>query len=240
MADQTRFTGFPPEAIAFLVDLAANNDRAWFNPRKAQFEMLLKHPLEALCEVLAERFEARGIGLTSDRRSPFRIYRDTRFSKDKSPYKTAVSAQFPTVGVDGGPGGYFHLEPGEIFTGGGLYRPPTAVLAAWRRIVDAEPGAVHAALDDPGFVALFGRLHAEEELARVPAGYPKDHPDGDLLRLKDLIFTRRLSDADVRSPDLPDILCDGFEAAAPVFALLARVAAEARSAAGATGAPGSD
>jgi uncharacterized protein (TIGR02453 family) len=239
MADQTRFTGFPPEAIGFLVDLAANNDRAWFTPRKAQFETLLKQPLDALCSTLAERFEARGIGLTADRHSPFRIYRDTRFSKDKSPYKTAVSAQFPVAGVPGGPGGYFHLEPGEIVTGGGLYRPPTPVLVAWRRLVDAEPDVVHAALDDPGFTALFGRLYAEEELARVPAGYARDHADGDLLRLKDLIFTRRLSDADVLSPDLPDILCDGFEAAAPVFALLGRVAADAADArsAGGTGAP---
>jgi uncharacterized protein (TIGR02453 family) len=231
MADQPRFEGFPPGAIAFLVDLAANNDRAWFQPRKDQYEALLKRPLEALCLSLAERFEARGIGLTADLRSPFRIYRDTRFSKDKSPYKTAASAQFPAAGVAGGPGGYFHLEPGEIYTGGGLYRPPTPVLAAWRRLVDTEPGTVHAALEDPGFAAMFGRLHAEEELVRVPSGYPKNHPDGDLLRLKDLVFTRRLSDADVRSPDLPDILCDGFDAAAPVFALLSRVAAEAGGAA---------
>lgn len=231
MADQPRFDGFSHEAIQFLVDLAANNDRAWFTPRKARYEELLKRPLEALCLALADRFEARGIGLTADLHSPFRIYRDTRFSKDKAPYKTAVSAQFPAIGVAGGPGGYFHLEPGEIFTGGGLYRPSTPVLAAWRRLVDAEPGAVHAALDDPRFVALHGRLYAEEELARVPAGYLKDHPDGDLLRLKDLIFARRLSDADVMSADLPDILCDGFEAAAPVFTLLGRVAAGAGDAA---------
>jgi uncharacterized protein (TIGR02453 family) len=227
MADQHRFDGFPPEAIQFLADLAANNDRAWFQPRKDQFEALLKRPLEALCLALAERFEARGVGLTADLRSPFRIYRDTRFSKDKSPYKTAVSAQFPATGVDGGPGGYFHLEPGEIFAGGGLYRPATPVLVAWRRLVDAEPDSVRAAIGDPGFVALYGRLYAEEELARVPAGYPKDHPDGDLLRLKDLIFTRRLADADVLSPDLPDFLVDGFEAARPVFDLLVRVSAEA-------------
>jgi uncharacterized protein (TIGR02453 family) len=227
MADKPRFDGFSPEAIQFLVDLAANNDRAWFTPRKAQFETLLKRPLEALCLELADRFEERGIGLTADRRSPFRIYRDTRFSKDKSPYKTAVSAQFPAVGVAGGPSGYFHLEPGEIFTGGGCYRPPTPVLAAWRRLVDTDPATVHAALEAPGFVAAHGTLYADERLARVPAGFARDHPDGELLKLKDLIFSRRLSDADVSSPALPDILCDAFVAAAPVFALLGRVAADA-------------
>jgi uncharacterized protein (TIGR02453 family) len=226
LADPTRFSGFTPEAIQFLVDLAANNDRAWFNPRKAQYEALLKRPLEALCLALGERFEARGVGLTADLRSPFRIYRDTRFSKDKTPYKTAASAQFPAVG--GGPGGYFHLAPGEIYTGGGLYRPATPVLVAWRRLVDREPAMVHAALDDAGFAAMYGTLHAEEELVRVPSGYAKDHPDGDLLRLKDLIFTRRLSDADVMSPDLVDILVNGFETARPVLDLLGRVAADAR------------
>jgi uncharacterized protein (DUF2461 family) len=87
---------------------------------------------------------------------------------------------------------------------------------------------VHAALDDAGFAAMYGTLHAEEELVRVPSGYAKDHPDGDLLRLKDLIFTRRLSDADVMSPDLVDILVNGFETARPVLDLLGRVAADAR------------
>ena len=79
------FSGFSPEAIQFLADLAANNDRAWFQPRKADYERLLKEPLEALVAALAERFEARGIPLQADpKRSIFRIYRDTRFSKDKS------------------------------------------------------------------------------------------------------------------------------------------------------------
>ena len=94
MANATRsFTGFRPEAIQFLADLAANNERDWFQPRKADYERLLKEPLEALCSALALRFEARGIPLRADPSgSPFRIYRDVRFSKDKSPYKTHVSA----------------------------------------------------------------------------------------------------------------------------------------------------
>ena len=90
------FTGFSPDAIQFLVDLAENNDRAWFTPRKADYERLLKGPLEALCVALDERFRARSIPLSADpARSPFRIYRDVRFSKDKSPYKTNISASFP-------------------------------------------------------------------------------------------------------------------------------------------------
>ena len=81
------FSGFRAEAIDFLADLAANNEREWFNPRKAEYERLLKEPFEALVSALAERLEARQIPLQADpKRSIFRIYRDTRFSKDKSPY----------------------------------------------------------------------------------------------------------------------------------------------------------
>lgn len=222
MPETPPFEGFRPEAITFLADLAANNDRAWFAPRKADYERLLRRPLEALCGALAERFAARGIPLTADpARSPFRIYRDVRFAKDKSPYKTAASARFMAPG--GGPGAYFHLEPGEIYAGGGLYHPEPAALASWRRLVDAEPGAVRAALADPGFVAAYGELHGAR-LMRVPSGYARDHPQADLLVLKDLIFTTRLSDDDVLSPALPDTLADLYAAAGPVWSLLGRVA----------------
>ena len=109
----TGFTGFRPEALGFLVELALNNDRSWFGPRKAEYEALLKAPLERLCSALDVEFRARGIPLAADpARSPFRIYRDVRFSKDKSPYKTNVGASFPWIGNGGGVGGYFHLEPG--------------------------------------------------------------------------------------------------------------------------------
>lgn len=82
----SRFKGFRPEAIDFLAELAQNNERTWFQPRKAEYERLLREPMEALVEALAERLEARGIPLRADpKRSIFRIHRDTRFAKDKSP-----------------------------------------------------------------------------------------------------------------------------------------------------------
>ena len=90
------FSGFEPDALQFLADLAANNDRSWFKPRKADYERLIKEPLEALCVALADRFDKLRLPLEADpKRSPFRIYRDVRFSKDKSPYKTAQGADFP-------------------------------------------------------------------------------------------------------------------------------------------------
>jgi len=226
------FTGFRQEAIQFLADLAANNDRAWFQPRKAEYEELLKRPLASLIAALAERFAARGIPLTADpARSPFRIYRDARFSKDKSPYKTNIGASFPWAG-DGsigqaerhGAGGYFHLSPGDIFVGGGMWHPEPATLAAFRAAVVADPAAVHRALDDPGFLGVFGTVNGDR-LKRVPAGVPPDHPDAELLKLKDVVFGRQLSDEDARSAALPDIIADSFAAALPVLRFLSALPA---------------
>jgi uncharacterized protein (TIGR02453 family) len=226
------FTGFRPEAIQFLADLAENNDRAWFQPRKADYERLLKQPLEALCVALGERFEARGFPLSADpARSPFRIYRDVRFSKDKSPYKTNVSAAFRWVDEggstehsheEGDPGGYFHLAPGEAYVGGGMWHPPTAKLAAFRKAVVTDPAGVRRLLDEPEFKRRFGTISGDS-LKRVPTGFPADHPEADLLKLKDMTFGHRLADDDVMSPRLPDVLVESFEVAIPVMRFLARL-----------------
>ena len=220
----TTFTGFSTDSIQFLADLAMNNERSWFQPRKAEYERLLKRPLEELCLVLDERFKAAGVPLSADpARSPFRIYRDVRFAKDKSPYKTNIGASFPWVGGgDPDSGGYFHFQPGEMFAGGGCWHPAPERLAAWRSTVDRDPDRVHAAIEDPGFVATFGHVNGDK-LKRVPTGYAADHPDAELLKHKDITFGRRLSDTEALSPDLPDLLVETFRAGLPVFRLLAEM-----------------
>jgi uncharacterized protein (TIGR02453 family) len=228
----TPFAGFQPEAIHFLLELGLNNDRAWFQPRKAEYERLLKEPLEALCVALGERLEARGIPLRADAGSPFRIYRDVRFSKDKSPYKTHVSASFPWAG-EGAPamprsrtesvhhvGGYFHFEPDECYMGGGMWHPDRPRLEAWRALVTKDPKRVQAAITDRSFVKEFGEVGGDR-LKRVPPGYSAENPNAELLKLKDVTFGRRVSDEEALSPELPDILADGFARARPVFQLLA-------------------
>ena len=229
------FTGFRPEAIQFLVELAANNERAWFQPRKAEYERLLKQPLEAMIAALADRLEARGVPMLADpARSPFRIYRDTRFSKDKSPYKAHLGASFAWVEaapdtVAGGDhdarahgnGGYFHFEPGEMYVGGGMWHMDKVPLDRFRAAVRDEPERVRAALEEPAFVAWFGDAHGHDELQRVPPGFPKEHPLAHMFRWKDVVFGRRLADAEVLSPDLPDRLAEGYATAMPVFRFLA-------------------
>jgi uncharacterized protein (TIGR02453 family) len=232
------FSGFRPDAIDFLAELAANNDRAWFQPRKAEYERLLKTPLEELCVALESEFRARDLPLHADPgRSPFRIYRDTRFSKDKSPYKTHLAASFGWArdGLDtaGGrshtenvhaSGGYFHLQPGEIYVGGGVWHPDTAWLTRFRNGIVADPSRFLAVVEAPAFREAFGRVSDDgESLKRVPTGYPADHPHADLLRLKNVTFGRRLSDAEALSPRLPSILADAFAVGTPLLRYLASI-----------------
>ena len=236
VATPTSFTGFRPEAVEFLAELAANNERAWFQPRKAEYEKLLKEPLEALCVALEEEFRSRGIPLRADPvKSPFRIYRDVRFAKDKSPYKTNIGASFPWAGAEVGDvdgrshtanvhssGGYFHLSPGEIYVGGGYWRPEKPWIDAFRQRLVADSAVLHGLIDAPDFQATFGGLSRDGHvLQRVPSGYAADHPEAEILKLKDVIFGRRLSDAEAESADLPETIADIFTAGVPLLRYLA-------------------
>lgn len=250
-APDTAFGGFRPDAIQFLAALGANNDRAWFQPRKAEYERLLKAPLEALLVALAAECARRSLPFAVDpRRSPFRFYRDTRFSKDKSPYKTHVGASFTYLGGSGegsggrvtgageaeaaagggaeagagdlrGNGAYFSFGPGEMVVGGGLVDPGKRRLERLRGLIVRDPERVRAGLDDPAFVAEFGAPYAMEALKRVPPGLPPDHPMADRLRWKNVVWMRPLSDDEAFSPDLPRIMADSYEAALPAFRFLA-------------------
>jgi uncharacterized protein (TIGR02453 family) len=230
------FSGFKPDAIQFLVDLAENNNREWFQARKGEYERLLKEPLEQLCVALEEQFRSRGIPLRADpAKSPFRIYRDVRFSKDKRPYKTAAAASFAWAGDRGdvaegrshtenvhASGGYFHLQPGEIFVGGGVWHPEPSWLAAFRERVANRTEEFRAIVEKPAFAETFGAISDDgESLKRVPAGYPADHPAAELLRKKNVTFGRRLSDDEALSPRLPEVLADAFAIGTPLMRYLA-------------------
>lgn len=225
----TIFTGFHPDAAEFLAELALNNDRAWFQAHKADYERLCKEPMEAFVLALAERFEAHDLPLLADpRRSIFRIYRDTRFARDKTPYKTHLGANFPWLDAveeaDAGAhanGGYFHFQPGQMFVGGGMWRAERSRLEAFRQAIVRDEARVRAAIEDPGFVAVFGSIESQQSLVRVPPGYPADHPLADLFRYKDVVFGHSLRDDEAYSPDLPDVVTTAFTAAMPVFRFLA-------------------
>jgi uncharacterized protein (TIGR02453 family) len=131
---------FSEEIFRFLVELKFSNERSWFQENKARYEESVKRPLEAFGEVFAARLARIAPGYTQPR--VFRIQRDTRFSKDKTPYKTAASVQFlrPTADRDvHQPGFYIHIEPGECFAGAGIWAPDAATLARIRARILSKP-----------------------------------------------------------------------------------------------------
>ena len=215
---------FTPETLSFLADLAQNNDRAWFQANKARFERHLKTPMLALIEALGPHFEHAAPDYVADPRpvggSMFRIFRDTRFARDKSPYKTHAAAQFRHRSASKdvhGPGFYLHIEPGASMMGAGIWQPDSPSLAAIRAEIGADPVAWAEAQHA---VAPFTRWG--EQGKRVPAGFPATHPAADELRWKDFVWTHTLGDDEVCDPELPEQFGALCGAAAPVMDFLAR------------------
>jgi uncharacterized protein (TIGR02453 family) len=218
------FLGFP-ETQAFLADLRANNERGWFQANKARYERVMKQPGEAFAAELRPRLEAlaeRPLGAKI-----FRIHRDVRFSKDKSPYNTHLHVAFQAPKVPGEPrrrgGFYVGLEADRLTLGVGAFDFGPADLEKYRRAVAGDS-------DGEELVAILAGMEAkpgEPELKRVPAPYPADHPRGELLRRKGLNVWQDLHDAElIASPDLADAVIAVFERQDPLNLWLTEVLEE--------------
>ena len=196
-------TYFTPATLEFLAELAANNNREWFGAHKSRYERDLKQP--ALRFILDFAPHLAGISpcFRADPRanggSLFRIYRDTRFSRNKSPYKTYAGIQFRhEAGRDAhAPGFYLHLEPGSVFVGCGVWRPGGPALSKIREAIDEDPQAWLQASRDEGFQASFEL--SGDSLIRAPKGYTPAHPLIEDLRRKDFIGVAHLSEETVSS-----------------------------------------
>ena len=191
---------FSPELFEFLRELAANNDREWFAANKARYVAEVQEPALAFVEDIGMRLPEVSRHLVADARtqggSLFRIYRDVRFSKDKSPYKTHVGIQFRHAHAREAetPGFYLHLEPGSVFLGCGIWHPGRDALHAIRTAMAARPSRWQAVIDDPTFGQRF-RLGGES-LKRAPAGFDPEHPLIEELKRKDFIAVADLTEAD--------------------------------------------
>ncbi|MCT7375702.1 DUF2461 domain-containing protein [Chelativorans salis] len=176
------FSHFPAETLEFLVALRANNDRDWFAQNKAAYERAVKRPAEDFCRAITARLDELS-GLPH-RPKIFRIHRDIRFSRDKTPYNTHLHISF-TPDTDAGhrPGWYFGLEPELLTVGTGVFEFKNADLDAFRARVAGEDGERLATLIEDFPVGI--RL-SKPELKRVPQPYPADHPRAELLRRKSL------------------------------------------------------
>ncbi len=210
--------------LDFLSNLSLNNDRTWFEEHKAVFEKA-RLTFEKLVDELIRRLSAfeDTTGLTA-KDCVMRIYRDIRFSKDKTPYKTWMAALIAAGGRRSGRCGYgLHLSPGATMAGGGLWEPRPEQLALFRQAIDRDVRAFSDLIGAPEFVRTFGGLKGEK-LKGAPKGYAKDHPAVELLRLKEVYVVRSFPDRAVIGDDFVDQLVGTFRVMKPFLDYLNSVA----------------
>jgi uncharacterized protein (TIGR02453 family) len=229
---KSAFPGFPPEGMQFLRGIVRNNHRDWFQPRKPVFEEKLKKPMLQLVEAVdgaMKRFAPDYV--TEPNKAVYRFYRDTRFSKDKKPYKGHIAASFRhrfLEGEGGGAGFYFHVGPKEVGIGGGVYMPDPATLLAIRTHVAEFHEQLESLLKARAVKRLFGEMQGEQ-LTRVPKGFCSEHPAADLLRRKQYLLWAELPPAVATTPDLYKQIVEHFEAMTPFLEFLnAPLAAKGR------------
>ncbi len=215
---------FTKATFSFLDELAANNDRTWFEANKPRYESLVRQPalelIEAMGPVLEKfapefRAEPRKVG-----GSLMRVFRDTRFSRDKSPYKTNIGIQFRhALGKDvHAPGFYLHVAGDECFFGAGCWHPEADALGRIRDLIAAKPERWFAVRDERKFTAHWAL--AGDSLTRPPRGYAVDHAALEDLKRKDFIGLAPLSPAEVTGSGLVKLAGARFAAAAPLMKFL--------------------
>ena len=215
---QSAFPGFPPDGIAFLRALKRHNRREWFQPRKHIYEEKLRAPMCALVEALNVRMMKFAPDyIASPEKAVYRIYRDTRFSADKTPYKTHIAAVFPRRGMSrhAGAGLYFAVSPEGVEVAGGVYMPPSENLLAMRRYLLEHHQEYRRIVADRAVRRLLGDI-AGERLARVPKGFPADHPAADLVRYKQWYYDALLDVGLTLTPRLLPELVKRFRAMIPL------------------------
>jgi uncharacterized protein (TIGR02453 family) len=227
---------FTPATFKFLRGLARNNNREWFAAHKKDYEEHLRQPFLRLIADLAEPLRQLSPHYVANPKpvggSLFRIYRDTRFSGDKAPYKPYSGASFYheatkalARGVDGNSGMmgrldapvfYLHLQPGECFAGGGLWHPMPETLKRARAYMLNNPASWKKATRSPAFKRVFGELSGES-LSRPPRGYDAEHELIEDLKRKDYVCSVQLDDAALCAPGLVKLLLRHYTTAEPLI-----------------------
>jgi len=212
---------FTAGTLKFLRALKRNNRREWFNSHRDDYEAHVRAPMTAVVERLAHDFRAFAPELVaSPKLSIYRIYRDTRFSENKAPYKTHAAAVFPTRGLakHEGAGLYFHVSHEDVWIGGGMYAPQPPQLHAVREHIAANIKHLRAIVESPAFrrrVTLEG-----EKLTRVPRGFPKDHEAAEYLKFRHFIAGAEFPAALAASPKFYSTVLAVFREVLPLSRFL--------------------
>lgn len=205
-------------ALDFLTQLEANNDRTWFEQHRAEYEEAKRQFEDLVNRAIAEFRASEDLGDITAKDCVMRIYRDVRFSKDKSPYRTHFGASIAAGGKKSPRMPYYlHLAPrNQSFIGGGLYMPTGEQLAKFREAIDENAKPFKAIVNAKSFKQLFGELSGEK-LKTAPQGYSREHPEIELLRLKQVLAIHPLSDEVVLADAFPSHIIQVFRGMKPLL-----------------------
>lgn len=219
------FKGFPKETFTFLEELAGNNNRDWFSANKERYKTDIVVPVMEFINAIRPGLTKISRYYVADSRphggSMFRIYKDTRFSKDKRPYKEHVGCQFRhAAGKDAhAPGFYVHLSPHEVFFGAGIWCPPNPILDQIRTAIVEKPGKWDKVINNKAIKTHFGGIRGDG-LKRPPRGYPADHPYLEDLKRKSFLAMHEVDPALVTTPRFISEVENSFSTASPLVTFI--------------------
>lgn len=212
----------PLSSFEFLRLLKNNNERNWFNDHKMAYQKELGY-IESFAQQLLDLMNTHDVIETaSGKKSLYRIYRDTRFSNDKTPYKTHWSGSFKRAGKQRRGGYYFHIEPGNSFVAGGFFGPSPQDLKLIREQISFDAAPLREILSVESFASFFGALKGEQ-LKTAPKGFDADHQDIDLLRYKQFLLIHKFTDEEVLSTDFLGYCNQGFKNMRPFFDYMSEI-----------------
>lgn len=200
--------------IEFLKNLKENNNRDWFNDHKSEYLLQHQNTIGFADALLAELNNHDNIETPTGKKSLYRIYRDVRFSKDKSPYKTHWAGGFKRATKYLRGGYYFHIEPDYAFVGGGFWSPNKEDLQRIREDIANDASELRKIITSQDFKNNFGTLEGEQ-LKTCPKGFDKEHPDVDLLRYKQFVISKKFTNKEMLSKDFVKMVNDTFKQMRP-------------------------
>lgn len=211
-----------PGTFDFLKQLKKNNNRDWFASHKERYLSELSQ-IEIFADTLLREMNKHDVIETpSGKKSLFRIYRDTRFSKDKTPYKTHWSGSFKRATKKRRGGYYFHIEPGNSFVAGGFWGPEPKDLKRIREEIAYDASALRKILKSKSFIDTFGTLHGEQ-VQNAPKGFAVEHPAIDLIKYKQFILMKKFSDKEVLDNNFLKQINDTFKKMRPFLDYMTEV-----------------
>lgn len=211
------------ESLAFLKQLAENNNREWFQKNKAGYDAARQDALALTTDIIKGLAKIDPVipAELEAKNCLMRVYRDIRFSKDKTPYKTNIGIAISATGKNfNGAGYYLHIEPSKSFVAAGHWMPAPEHLKAIRQEIDYNGSEFRLILADKKFMEHFGSLSTEDKLKTVPKGYNSDHPDIEFLKLKSFTASASLTNAELQKPGAAKHIVDMFASLGPLMVFL--------------------